>query len=56
MYIQKEARSFKFWILKEDKLYYLCSENKGPDQLCSDCSVDLFLHRQKANFLMTRFI
>ena len=25
---QKIARGLKFWILKEEGLYYLCSENK----------------------------
>ena len=28
-------RSLKFWIKNKDGLYYLCSENKGADQLCS---------------------
>ena len=27
----KETRSWKFWIKKEEELYYLCSENKGAD-------------------------
>ena len=26
------ARGLKFWILKEEELYHLCSENKGADQ------------------------
>ena len=30
----KQARSLKFWIKVEERLYYLCSENKGADQLC----------------------
>ena len=29
------ARGWKFQILKEEGLYYLCSENKGADQLHS---------------------
>ena len=32
---QKQARSLKFRILEEEKMYYLCSENKGTDQLGS---------------------
>ena len=31
----KMARGSKFWIKKEEGLYYLCSENKGADQLRS---------------------
>ena len=31
---QKMARSLKFWIFKDEEgLYYLCSENKGADQI-----------------------
>ena len=30
---QKQARDLKFWIYVEEGLYYLCSENKGTDQL-----------------------
>ena len=30
---QKQARSLKFRILEEEEVYYLCSENKGADQL-----------------------
>ena len=26
---QKQAMGLKFWISAEEKLYYLCSENKG---------------------------
>ena len=40
---QKKARSLKFWILEEEKLYYPSSENKGADQLCSYCTADLRL-------------
>ena len=29
---QAQVRSLKFWILVEEKLLYLCSENKGADQ------------------------
>ena len=29
----KIARSLQFWILEKEGLYYLCSENKGADQL-----------------------
>ena len=31
--LQKMARGLKFWIKKEEGLYYPCSENKGADQL-----------------------
>ena len=39
-------------------MYYLCSENKGADQLRgyrkSDLRLFFFLHMQKSGFLMTR--
>ena len=35
------ARSLKFGLEKVELLKYLCSENKGADQLCSDCTADL---------------
>ena len=43
--VSEEARSVKFQILEEEKLYmyYLCSENKGADQLCSYSTADLHL-------------
>ena len=65
---QAIARSLKFWIKEEEKLYYPCSEDKGTDQHRSDndqlrsrshCEADLrhcFSHRQKSGFLMTRLI
>ena len=31
--LQKMARGLKFLITKVEGLYYLCSENKGTDQL-----------------------
>ena len=34
--LQKMARGKKFQILKIEGLYYLCSENKGADQLRSN--------------------
>ena len=40
---QKQARCLKFRIKEEEKLYYLCSENKGTDQLRSYCEADLLL-------------
>ena len=40
---QKMARSLKFWIEKEEELYYPCSENEGADQLRSYCEADLQL-------------
>ena len=35
---QEMDRSLKFWILEEE--CYLCSENKGSDQLCSKLSLN----------------
>ena len=52
---QKMARGLKFWILEVEGLYYLCSENKGADQLCG-YAASLFLNMQKAGFLITRLI
>ena len=40
---QKMARCLKFWILKEEELYYTCSENKGADQLRGYREADLRL-------------
>ena len=40
---QKMARDWKLWIKKVEELYYLSSENKGADQLCSYCTADLRL-------------
>ena len=37
------ARGLKVWIEEEEKLYHLCRENKGADQLCSYCKTDLRL-------------
>ena len=39
--IQKMAKGLKFRIKKGEGLNYLCSENKGPDQLCGNCEADL---------------
>ena len=40
---QKQARSLKFFIYKVKELNYLCSENKGADQLRNYCEADLRL-------------
>ena len=40
---QKMARSLKFQIYKVEGLYYLCSENKGADQLRGYREADLRL-------------
>ena len=40
---QRQARSLKFWIKEEERLYDLCSDSKGADQLCSYCTADLRL-------------
>ena len=37
------ARGLKFRIKEVEGLYYLCSENKGADQLRSYCAADLGL-------------
>ena len=31
--VQKMVRDLKFQILEVERLYYLCSENKGADQI-----------------------
>ena len=41
--LQKMARGMKFWIEKVEGLYYLCSKNKGADQLRGYREVDLRL-------------
>ena len=41
--LQKIARGMKFWIYKEEGSYYLCSENKGADQLRGYREADLRL-------------
>ena len=40
---QKTARGLKFQILEEEGLFYLCSENKGTDQLPGYREADLRL-------------
>ena len=40
---QKMARGLKFRIQKVEGLYYLCSENKGDDQLHDYHAADLSL-------------
>ena len=41
--LQKMVRGLKFWIWKLEGLYYLCSENKGADQLRGYGEADLRL-------------
>ena len=41
--LQKMAGGLKFWIKKVEGLYYLCSENKGTDQLRGYREADLRL-------------
>ena len=48
---QKQARSLKFCINVEEMLYYLSSENKGADQLRSNCKADLRLRCRKCILL-----
>ena len=55
--LQKMARGLKFRIYKVEGLYYLCSENKGADQLLGYCETDLrlcFRICKTLGFLMTR--
>ena len=54
---QKMVRGWKFWILKVEELHHPCSENKGADQLCSNCEADqrlCFLPMQIFGFPMQR--
>ena len=54
---QKMARGLKFRILVVEGLYYLCSENKGSDQLRGYREADLclcFRICKKNGFLTTR--
>ena len=54
---QMTGRDWEFWISDAEEWYYLCSENKGTDQLRSYCEADLrpwFLHMQNVVFLMMR--
>ena len=39
--LQKMTRGFKFRVKIEEGLHYLCSENKGTDQLCGYCEADM---------------
>ena len=53
---QKKVRILKFWTEVEEESYYLSSENKDADQLCSYCTADLrlcFRKGKKSGFLMT---
>ena len=53
---RKVARGLKFLIEEEEGLQYLCSENKGADQLHGYRAADLhhcLRIRKKTSFLMT---
>ena len=56
--LQKMARGLKFRIEKVKGWYYLCSENKGADQLRGYHKADLRLsvHMQNVGFLLTWLI
>ena len=57
--LQKMARGLKFRIKNVEESFYLCSENKGADQLRGYREADLrllFSHMQNVGFLMTRLI
>ena len=47
-----ETGSLKFWILEKEGLYYLCSENKGADQLRGYHEADLRLCFRKCRLLV----
>ena len=56
---QKQARSLKFQIKKEEEVHYPCSENKGADQLRGYREADLrlcFSPMQIVGFPMRRLI
>ena len=40
---EKNEAKLKFWVEVKEELYYLSSENKCADQLCSYCTADLCL-------------
>ena len=53
------ARGMKFLVYEVEELYYLCSKNKGADQLCGYPEADLrlcFRIFKKPVFLITRLI
>ena len=50
---QKMARGLKFLSYEVEGLYYLCTRNKGADQLHGYRYAPLFSHMHKADFLMT---
>ena len=55
----EDGWTLEIWDLGSERLYYLCSENKGADQLRGYRSADLrlcFSHMQKADFLTTSLI
>ena len=55
--LKKVAIGLKFRILEVEGLYYLCSENKGADQLCGYCAANLhlcFRICKNTGFLMTQ--
>ena len=57
--VTEDGKSLKVWIEEVEGLYYLCSKNKGADQLCGYPTADLrlcFRIMQKAGFLMTWLI
>ena len=56
---QKMARGSKFRIKKGEGLYYICSDNKGADQLRGYRAADLrlcFRLYAKKGFIMTQLI
>ena len=54
------ARALKFRFREVEGLFYLCSGNKGADQLrgypVADLAASLFSHMPNLGFHMTRFI
>ena len=52
---RKQARSLKIRIEEDEGLYYPSRENKGADQLCSYCEVDLRLCFRISKFRFSHY-
>ena len=50
--LQKQGRGLELWISVEEELYYPSSENRGADQLSSNCA--FCLAYEIVSFLMQR--
>ena len=54
--LQELVRRLKFRIKEEEGLYYLCSENKGADQLLCFRLCRLFVFSQTGSYLVDQTI